>query len=75
MTVGIIVSQLYDVFWIYEKSTEYWKDEVENGFAQIILLLILFMVFYKFILAIVMWKASLNYPKFVRQQRELVGMR
>ena len=69
------VSSIYDIFWVVEKSSEYWDDFSEGGLAQVILLTVYFMLFYKFILFLVMWKASLNFQKFVNQQRELVGMR
>jgi len=37
--------------------------------------MVFMMIFYKIILFILLWKASLNFQKFVRQQRELVGLR
>ena len=60
------LTELYDLFWMYEKTVEYWDDKGDGGVAQLILLLVYLMFFYKIILFLVMWKASLNYPKFVK---------
>jgi len=50
-----------------EKSDEYWQDKEEGGMSQVILMTVYFMLFYKLILFLVMWKASLNFQKFVNQ--------
>jgi hypothetical protein len=60
------LSTVYDIFWIVEKSDEFWEDKSEGGMDQVIILAVYFMVIYKFILFLVMWKASLNFPKFVQ---------
>ena len=69
------LSAIYDIFWIVEKSDEYWEDFGEGGMSQVILMAVYFMLVYKFILFLVMWKSSLNFQKFVNQQRDVVGMR
>ena len=61
------LSSFYDIFWIMEKSDEYWQDKEEGGMSQVILMTVYFMLFYKLILFLVMWKASLNFQKFVNQ--------
>ena len=61
------LSAIYDVFWIIEKSDEYWEDFSEGGMDQVIILAVYFMLIYKFILFLVMWKSSLNFQKFVNQ--------
>lgn len=60
------LSELYDCFWLYEKSDEYYEDQSENGMEQVILLAVVFLIFYKIILMVVLWKASLNFEKFVK---------
>jgi len=75
LMLALFVSQLYDIFWVVEKTSEYMSDDTDNGMAQLILLLVYMMIFYKLILFCLMWKASLNFEKFVKQQRELVGLR
>ena len=60
------LTYVYDLFWIFHKHAEYANDRTEGGMAQVILLLVWFQLIFKFILMIVMWKASLNFQKFVR---------
>ena len=68
MLVWIIpVSYIYDIFWMYQKTTEYWIDKTEGGLAQVILMMVYFVFFFKIFLWVIMWKASLNYTKFVKQ--------
>ena len=55
------LSQLYDGFWLYEKTSEYYEDGGENGMAQVVLITVYFLFVYKIILFLVMWKASLNF--------------
>ena len=55
------LSAIYDVFWIIEKNDEYWEDFSEGGMDQVIILAVYFMLIYKFILFLVMWKSSLNF--------------
>lgn len=69
------VTQINDLVWIYWKSSEYWNNRTEGGLTQVILVLIWMMFVFKFFLFVIMWKASLNFQKFVQQQRQLVGLR
>lgn len=55
------LSWLYDSFWLYEKTDEYYEDGGENGMAQVVLIGVYFLFIYKIILFLVMWKASLNF--------------
>ena len=59
------VSMGYDLFWIIQKTSEYWIDDQEGGLAKVILGFVYFVLFYKILLIIVMWKASINFKKFV----------
>ena len=43
--------------------------------TQVILMMVYLMFFYKIGLFLIMWRASLNFQKFVQQQRDLVGLR
>lgn len=61
LVLAIPISQLYDLLWLFHKSSEYWNNKTEGGMMQLILLTVYFMFFYKFILALFMWKASLNF--------------
>lgn len=63
---AIMPSFIYDWFWIFHKHTEYWNDRSEGGMAQMILILVYFLMFYKFLMFLILWKASLNFKKFVR---------
>lgn len=69
------LSQLYDLFWLVQNHSAYMNDIIEGGMAQTVLMTAYLMFIFKIFLWVVMWKASLNYAKFVRQQRELVGLR
>jgi len=60
------VSEIYDGIWLYQKTSEYWNWQGEGGMSQLILLLVYMMLIYKVFLFIIMWKASLNYQKFVQ---------
>lgn len=65
--VGIFpLTYIYDIFWIIHKHKEYADDRTEGGMAQVILLLVWVLLFFKLVLFVVMWKASLNFQKFVR---------
>ena len=59
------LSSIYDIFWMVEKTDEYWEDFSEGGMEQVIILSVYLMFVYKIILFLVMWKASLNFQKFV----------
>jgi hypothetical protein len=61
LVASLPVSIVYDVLWAVCKSSEYWEDKMENGMSQVILVLIVFLIFYKMVLMVVMWKASINY--------------
>lgn len=67
MVVATGLTYVYDIFWIVHKHKEYAEDRTEGGMAQVVLMLVWFLLFFKLILVIVMWKASLNFQKFVRQ--------
>ena len=56
---------IYDIVWLVQKTREYWIEENEGGLAQVILLAVYFILFYKILLITVMWKASINFKKFV----------
>jgi len=73
--LALPLSELYDLIWLLKKSDEFWGDKDEGGMDQVILVLVFMMFFYKILLFLIMWKASLNFQKFVRQQRDLVGLR
>lgn len=75
LTFAMPVSMVYDLVWIVQKTREYWIEQEEGGLAQVILGFVYFILFYKILLIIVMWKASINFKKFVAQQRMLVGLR
>ena len=76
LLVAVIpVTQLYDLMWLLHKSGEYWDNKTEGGMTQLILVVAYMMVVFKIILFFIMWKASLNFQKFVQQQRELVGLK
>lgn len=55
---------IYDVVWLVQKTREYWTEE-EGGLAKVILMAVYGVLFYKILLTIVMWKASINFKKFV----------
>jgi len=61
LVLAIPVSQIYDLLWLFHKSTEYWDNKTEGGMDQLILLMVILMFFYKIILGLFMWKASLNF--------------
>lgn len=75
MTAFLPLAELYDIAWIHQKHTEYANDKNEGGMMQLVLILVWFLFFFKILLFLIMWKATLNFPKFVKQQRELVGLR
>lgn len=60
------LTEIYDLVWIIEKSEEYWEDSSENGMAQVILVAVYMMFVFKIILFFVLWKASINFEKFVK---------
>ena len=59
------ISMIYDIVWLVQKTSEYLGDAGEGGLAQVILGFVYFTLFYKILLIIVMWKASINFKKFV----------
>jgi len=59
-------SWVYDLVWVLYKSKEYWNDREEGGMTQLLLIMVYLMLFYKIALFVIMWKASMNFPKFVR---------
>ena len=61
------VSLIYDLLWLIYKSSEYWDDISEGGFAQELLIFIYMMFAYKIILSMLLWKASINFEAFVKQ--------
>ena len=73
--VFLILTEVFDILWVVYKNDEYWGDQTENGMSQVIIMFIYVLLIYKLFLVFVLWKASLNFEKFVRQQRELVGIR
>ena len=75
MIFSLPVSEVYDVIWLWQKAVEFWEDEDENGMNQLILICVVFMLLFKVIVFAVMWKASLNFKKFLQQQRDLVGLK
>ena len=75
IVLSLAVSEVYDLLWLFNKTDEYWDDLSENGLSQVILVLTIIMFFYKIMLFAVVWKSSLNFKKFVTQQRELVGLK
>lgn len=60
------LTYIYDIFWLVTKHSEFSVDKNEGYMCQTVLLLVWFLVFFKMALWLVMWKASLNFPKFVR---------
>ena len=42
---------------------------------KVVLGAVYLLLIYKIVLIMVMWRASINYKKFVAQQRNLVGLR
>jgi len=60
------ITLLYDFVWLWEKTGEYWDNTSEAGFAQEILLFIYIITFYKIILSMLLWKASVNFEAFVK---------
>ena len=75
LTFTMPVSLIYDLIWLCWKSEEFWEDQDEAGMDQVILGLIYALVFFKVILFFVLWKSSLNFRKFVKSQRDMVGLR
>ena len=75
LVLAIPVTELYDIIWLFHKFTEYYDNKTEGGMTQLILFAVIIMFFYKIILGVFLWKASLNFQKFVQQQRELVGLK
>ena len=75
LTFMMPVSLIYDLIWLWWKSEEFWEDQDEAGMDQVILGLVYALVFFKVILFFVLWKSSLNFKKFVKSQREVVGLR
>ena len=65
LVFGLPLTEIYDLFWIWHKSSEYWNNKTEGGMTQVILVLVWLMFVYKIFLFIIMWKASLNFQKFV----------
>jgi len=65
LTLALPFSMPYDIIWLIQKTTEYWNDDTEGGLAQVILMMVYFVLFYKFLLVIVMWKSSINFKRFV----------
>ena len=65
LTLALPVSMIYDIIWLVQKTTEYWIDESEGGLAQVILGFVYFILLFKIVLTIVMWKASINFKRFV----------
>ena len=65
LTLILPVSMIYDIVWLVQKTKEYWIEENEGGLAQVVLLAVYFILFYKILLITVMWKASINFKKFV----------
>lgn len=59
------LSMVYDVVWLVQKTREYWIESEEGGIAQVILAFVYFLIFYKILLIIVMWRASINFKKFI----------
>ena len=59
------LSMIYDVVWLVQKTREYWIETEEGGIAQVILGFVYFLIFYKILLIIVMWRASINFKKFI----------
>jgi len=60
------LTYVYDIFWIVQNHAKFYEDKTEGGMAQVILLLVWTLMFFKLTLFLVMWKASLNFPKFVK---------
>lgn len=65
LTLILPVSMIYDIVWLVQKTKEYWIEENEGGLAQVVLMAVYFILFYKILLITVMWKASINFKKFV----------
>ena len=66
LTFILPISEIYDILWLVKKSGEYWNDTSEGGMSQVVLMTVFMLVFYKIMLFFVMWKASLNFKKFVQ---------
>lgn len=56
---------VYDVVWLIQKTREYWGDTEEGGLPKVILAFVYFLIFYKVLLIIVMWRSTINYKKFI----------
>lgn len=65
LTFIMPISMIYDIIWLVQKTSEYLGDAGEGGLAQVILGFVYFTLFYKILLIVVMWKASINFKKFV----------
>ena len=67
MIVVLFLTEIFDIVWLIWKNDEYWEDKTEGGMAQVIIMFIYVLMIFKVVLIFVMWKASLNFPKFVKQ--------
>ena len=67
MIVVLFFTEIFDIVWLIWKNDEYWEDKTEGGMAQVIIMFIYVLMIFKVVLIFVMWKASLNFPKFVKQ--------
>ena len=65
LTFALLVSEIFDGLWLWLRFEEWYEDKDENGMKQVILVLVIAMLFYKIIVFFVLWKASLNFKKFV----------
>jgi hypothetical protein len=65
LTIALPVSMLYDIVWLIQKTREYWIDNEEGGLPKVVLGAVYFLIFYKILLIIVMWRSSINYKKFI----------
>ena len=45
----VLISEIYDLFWLIKKSEEFWNDTIEGGMQQVILVFIFMMFFYKIV--------------------------
>ena len=66
MLVVLFLTEIFDIIWIIWKNDEYWEDKTEGGMSQVIIMFIYVLLLYKIVLLFVMWKASLNFSKFVK---------
>jgi hypothetical protein len=57
---------IYDIVWLVQKTKEYMNDNEEGGLVQVVLAFVYFLLFYKILLIIVMWRSSINFKKFVQ---------